>query len=308
MPPPDSTYLKTLETARNRLTKLAQNRNVNQLKDLYDEAQDELYLKLQRTTPGRKEEFTPHQQRIVLAQVRQGQALLSARMAGEQGDLTRQAQVDSLRGLSSMIGKLEKQYTGADVPLSIDEAARFWGVIDKRRASLLKQHRSSMATYGSRVVESIQKNLALSLVQQETTEDAIDRVRKVAGNEWWQAERIVRTETAWAMNATHADGIAETAEDLGDMYMRWTEHVDDDGTPMDDRVGEDSIAMHGQVAKPGGKFMMPPDPEVSDSLIGKSWPFPPNRPNDRAVLSPWRPGWGGLAWTYDGRRKRFLSR
>lgn len=308
MADPDSTYLKTLEAARDRLARLAQNRNVNRLKDLYDQAQDELLLKLQRTTPGRKEEFTPHQQRIVLAQVRQGQALLAGKMAGEQGDLTRQAQVDSLRGLGSMIGKMEKKFTGADVPIPIDEASRFWGVIDKRRTSLLKQHRNSMTTYSGRVVKAVEENLALSMVQHENTEDAINRVRKVAGNEWWQAERIVRTETAWAMNATHADGIEEVSEDMGDMYMRWTEHVDDDGEPMDDRVGEDSIAMHGQVAKPGRLFTMPDDPEVSDKLIGKSWPFPPNRPNDRAVLSPWRPAWGGLAWTFTAGRKHYLSR
>jgi hypothetical protein len=302
----DPLYYKTLEVSRNRLNRLAADRNVSQLKGLYDTAQDELHAKLQRTTPGRKEDFTAHQQRIVLAQVRQGQAVLSRRMAGEQGDLTRQAQVDSLRGLGSMIGKLEQKFTGADVPLPIDEAARFWGVVDKRRTSLLQQHKTSMASYGKRVVGAVEQNLALSLVQQETTEEAIDRVRKVAGNEWWQAERIVRTETAWAMNATHADGIAEIAEEVDDMYMRWTEHVTDDGEPMDNRVGADSIAMHGQVTRPGGLFTMPDEEGVSDSLVGMRWAFPPNRPNDRAVLSPWRPDWGGLAWTFNGRRRRYL--
>jgi hypothetical protein len=68
-------------------------------------------------------------------------------------------------------------------------------------------------------------------------------------------------------------------------------------------VADDSLALHGQVAHPGGYFTMPIDPDVEERFWGKRWMFPPNRPNDRAVLSPWRPGWGIPAWEFKGGRR-----
>ena len=37
----------------------------------------------------------------------------------------------------------------------------------------------------------------------------------------------------------------------------------------------------------------------AQSLVGLAWPFPPNRPNDRSVLSPWMADWGVPGWRYD---------
>lgn len=300
---PDPQFHRTLDTHRQRLAKIVENRGVGRIKRLYDRAQEELAAKLRRVTPARRDTFTAQQHRIVLGQVQQGQMLIAKHLAGEAGDISREAQVESLRGLSQQIGALEAEYTGADVVLPIDEAARFYGVVDRRRTSLLRQHEESMANYGAGLVGKVEEQLALSLATGETTDAAIDRVQDTAEGEWWQAERVVRTETAWAFNATHADGIAELASEVDDIYMRWVEHVTDSGEPMDDRVGADSIAMHGQIARPGGMFIMPPDMDVSPSLWGKRWAFPPNRPNDRAVLSAWRPHWGGLAWEWKGGRK-----
>jgi hypothetical protein len=293
---PTREHQRALAAHRQRLVRLAEGRGVSRLKRLYDRAQDELEVKLRRVPAGRKDEFTAHQHRVMLAQARQGQMVIARAMAGESVELSREAQVESLRGLGGWIGRMEKEYVGAAPTLPIDEAARFWGVIDKRRTSLIRAHEASMASYGARVTKSIEEGLGLSLATGETTEQAVDRVRAAANNEWWQAERIVRTEQAWAFNATAADGIAEIAEDVEDLYMRWTEHVTDEGEPMDDRVGEDSVVMHGQVARPGGLFTMPRDERVSESMWGERWSFPPNRPNDRATLLAWRPSWGGLAW------------
>jgi hypothetical protein len=303
-----SDYRKAMDTHRSRLVRLSGDRGIGQLKSLYESAQDTLESKLRNLPGGRRTSMSATQHRMLLAQARQGEAVITKKMAGELGELSEQAQVESLRGLSAQMKKMEKHYTGAEVALPIDEAARFWGVIDKRRTSLLKQHDVSMARYGASTIKTIEQQLAVSLATGETLDDAAARVRDVADTEWWKAERIARTEQAWAFNATHSDGIEEVSEELGDIYQRWTEHVTDDLVPMDDRVGIDSIVMHGQVAKPGEMFVMPDDPRVSDSLIGEEWEFPPNRPNDRGVLTAWRPHWGGLAWVYVNGRKRFLSR
>jgi len=304
---PKRQYQTALDIQRQLLTKIAEDNSVNKVKSLYERAQAELEAKLRRI-PGRKDTFTAYQQRLLLAQTKQGQMLVAKKMAGELGDLSKQAQVASLKGLIKQVDQTEKLYTGAAPVLPIEEASRFWGVIDKRRTSLLKAHDTSMMRYGRGVVGTVEQQLALSLATGETTDQAIDRIQGVADAKWYQAERIVRTEQAWAYNATHADGVKSISTDIPDMMMRWTEHVTDFGQPLDNRVGQDSIVLHGQVAPAGGMFTMPPDPRVSASMWGESWAHPPNRPNDRAVLTAWRPSWGGLAWMFQGKSRQVLSR
>lgn len=307
MAPSKRYYKQVLEEHRQRLDRLADRRGLGPLKKLYDDAVAEQEMKLRARVRGPKDTFTMHQHRFVLAQVKEGQARLAARMAGELGDISREAQKEAVRGLVHDVARLEKEYTGATVELPLEEAARFRGIIDKRRTSLLRMHEGSMARYGARSVKAVEKELSISLMTGETQDDAITRVTAAVEGEWWQAERIVRTETAWAYNASHKDAIAEAAEDFPDLMMQWEEMVDEEGNPYDDRVALDSLAMHGQVAPPGGLFYMPPTTrrgeEVPESLVGGAWEFPPNRPNDRAVLSPWRQEWGIPGWQWkNGRR------
>jgi len=297
---------------RDRLARLAERRGVGQLKKLYDAAQAEQFRKL-RAIPGRGDTFTAFHQKFIAAQLREGQAIVSRQLADELSTVTREAQVEGLTGLIDDVSTLETYFTGSTPVLPIEEASRFWGIVDERGSLLRDPRNSSMRRYGETVVGSMEDEIALSLAEGETLQETIDRLEEVTDLEWWQAERIARTECAMAYNYTQADGITELAEDVDDLYLRWTEHVSDEGFPLDDRVGVDSIAMHGQVIRPGGEFEVPPfapdGTPVSRSLVGLRIEAPPNRPNDRACVSAWRPAWGGLAWLWqDGQRVPVESR
>ena len=301
---------KILDEHRRRLSRLAEKRGVAQLRKLYDQALAELERKLHALARGMDSSFSAHQLRVFIAQIRQGQHLLAKRMLGELGDISKEAQVESLRGLSDSLHRLEKHFTGADVVLNIDEAARFQGIIDGRRQSLLRAHETSMANYSAEVVTRVEDQWALSLVQNETTTQAVQRVMDTADLNFWRAERIVRTETAFAAGAANYDGMIEAGKELDDLWMQWSEYVTDDGVPRDDRVGEDSIAMNGQVAKVGEWFTFPstmPDgesvPKSCEKMIGQTWDFPPNRPNDRSVLLPFRKSWGEPGWQWKSGRR-----
>lgn len=296
-------YGKVLDEHRRRLMRLSERRGVDRIKSLYDRAQSDLESKLARVAGRARQTFTGTTHGVMLAQVRQGQALIARNMAGEMNDISKETQVESLRGLTSDLSRLEKKFTGTEPVLPIDEASRFAGIIDARRTSLVRMHESSMARYGINLAGRMEDQMALSLATGETNGQAVERIVDTADVGWARGEMIVRTETAWAYNATHADGFKAAAEEMNDLMMRWVEHVDDDGEPMDDRVGPDSIAMHGQLATPGMPFRMPDDPEVDDSLQGGMWFHPPNRPNDRAVIAPWRPHWGIPGWEFRGTRK-----
>jgi hypothetical protein len=314
MPRPPKPFIDTLAEHRRRLSRIVDRRAAKPMARMYDQAINTLTARLSAIASPR-ETFTAHQHRIMLVQLRQGKAVISRRMAGELGDISKQAQTEALRGVGEDISRLEHYFTGADVVLPIDEAARFQGIINGRRDSLLRAHWESMSHWTADGVREMENELSMSLMTGEDFGTAVERVDKVGREQWWQAERIVRTETAYAFNATHADGMAACAEELPDLWMRWSEHVDDmTFQPLDDRVSGDSIIMHGQLAKPGGVFYFPttmPDggpipPEVMKRvkhLSGKSWGSPPNRPNDRSVLAPWRPHWGIPGWRWEGGRR-----
>lgn len=291
------------------LDRILDQRSVLDLKRFYDRAQDELTRKLAASVRvGKGDTMSALQMRQLLAQVREAQARIAKAVANGFNPILRDTQADGVRQAAKSITQLEKKFTGAEVRLPLEEAATFQGIVGKRSTSLIRANERSFARYGTAVTRKVEEELAVSLATGETPLEAIDRVRAVADNQWWQAERIVRTEGAYAFNAAHADSIEEAQDALPDLMNRWSEHVDDQtGAALDNRVAKDSLVLHGQVVPVGANFVMPPDPRVSPKLWNQTYAQPPNRPNDRSVLLPWRPRWGGYAWTFKGGRRENLG-
>lgn len=316
MPKVHPQFKRMVAEHRERLRKMAQVRGVNHMKGVYEEAAAQVQAKLRKAVrAGKGDTFTAYQQRVVLAQLREGMAITGKRITTAMKPLSQQVQQQALKGLSEDVSRLHKFFTGAEITLPVEEAARFKGIIDKRQTSLLQMNATSVSRYGQAVVQKVQDQLAVSLVSAQPTSEVMDKVADIIDGEWWQGERIVRTELAWAYNGALRDGIKESAQEIDELYQRWEENCGDSGQPLDNRVAVDSIAMHGQVAKAGGLFVMPPvapfpDAEgntlVPRSLVGKAWEFPPNRPNDRSVLSPWMKSWGIPGWRYVGGRREPL--
>ncbi len=133
-----------------------------------------------------------------------------------------------------------------------------------------------------------------------TVTELVDQVGELADAQAWRVDRLVITETSYAYNLAQSDAIEALSHEheYRGVMQRWTEHVTDGGKPMDARVGADSIQMHGQVARPGGAFSAP-----AEWRIPGSWTHPPNRPRDRAVLTPWLRSWGVPAWMWQAGRR-----
>lgn len=111
---------------------------------------------------------------------------------------------------------------------------------------------------------------------------------------WWQLKRTVSTNASAVFNGTMAKAVTILAQkpEFSGLQLRWVEMITDpDGVPMDTRVGEDSKVLHGQIVHPGKQFAMPADPKAPPRMVGMSWSHPPNRPNDRAIVTPWFPEW-----------------
>jgi len=311
-------FLRAVAGHRKLLEKTLIGGATAKMKKLYDEAEDTVLARIRRNMKmGKGDTFTVHQQRIVLTQLRQGQALATQRLAGDMQPLSKKAQEASLKGLAEDVSRLHKHFTGSEITLPVEEASVFAGVVNQRASAMMRMHEASMTNYGVNIVSKVEKKLALSLLQGDSPSDVYQDIANTIDGEWWQGERIVRTEMAYAFNATHADGIEESSAEIPELMQRWEEHCDDLGQPLDDRVATDSIAMHGQVTQAGGSFTMPSTAPfagssgkttVQEGLVGLSWDFPPNRPNDRAVLSPWMRDWGVPGWEWRRGQRVWLVR
>lgn len=145
-----------------------------------------------------------------------------------------------------------------------------------------------------------------------TIGDVISDVGETLDDQGWIPEQTTRTVGSEDQNATTGEAVRTIAgePEFRAMKVRWTELVSDsDGSPLDNRVGVDSLVLHAQIVEPGGVFTMPHDPRLEKSLakmIGMQWTNPPNRPNDRAVLTPWLAEWGQPGWQYDAGTRRFV--
>jgi hypothetical protein len=299
-------YQQLAEEHLRRLARVSERGSVARLRRLYQSALDEMERDVRRVSRGAmKDSFTAHHRRMILLQLRQGVRLMSQRLSLSTVDFAREAAADARGATFKNIVRLEQEFSGTTPVLPVEEAVRFIAApTPGQTTSLLRDAsghgllpgrvQTSMARYGARLVTAFEQDMSKSLLLGETVGQAIDRLRDTGNLEWWQAERIARTETAWAYAAATMEAAEAAREELPDLELRWTEYVSDStGAPLDNRVAADSLALHGQLPA-HGVYTLP--------LDGRQYSHPPNRPNDRSVLQPWRPHWRVPAWRWNGRR------
>lgn len=293
-------FQRAVRAQRATLDRLLDRRGVMSLRRYYDQAQDRLERMLTRMARGSKREpMTPLQAQQLLQEVRVAQATIAKRMAQTLRPVLTEAQNEGVDQAAEAVEELDRKFTGAIFSLPITDVAVKNNLTEKRSGILDKTNGVAWDNFGTALVEGMAAAAALSLSLQETPMDAIDRLRAAADDAWWRGERIVHTEMAYAYNQAQADAIAEVAPFFDGLGKRWCELVDDvTGLPLDNRVGNDSIALHGQVVEHSGLFVMPPDPSVHRSFWNRSWFASPNRPNDRSITMPWRASWNVPGWRW----------
>jgi hypothetical protein len=305
---------------RNLLDKKLTPHSVRAMKNIYDEAYGRVQRNLHKLVKGGQgQDFTAHQKNIILTQLKQGQKMVNAKLTeGIRPSVVKTAE-KSVAAFTDETTRLHKFFTGSEIVLPVEEASVFSGVVDGVTASVMRQHAKTIAKYGERIVGDVEEELAVTLLEGGSMSDAYDTIAEAIDGEWWQGERIVRTEMSYAYNRSHLDAAKEADDELGGVYKVWWEFCDEAGRPLDERVAVDSIAMHGQAAEMDGMFTMPatapfptmgkkPTTEVPDSLVGLSWDQPPNRCNDRSVLMTTFKEWDLPVWFYDGGERRYLKK
>jgi hypothetical protein len=298
-------YARALRQHRAVLDRILDRRSALQLKRYYDKTQDDLERAMARMAKDtRNDPLTPLQAQQLLAVVYKAQADLARKLHSQFIPISEEAQEEGVRETDRTITSLEAELGEGDLSLPLLEPTIMAGLVERRRAYLDRANAASFRQYGIRLNQAAQQRMAVSLAVGESSTEAIDSLRQTLDSEWWQGERIIVTEMAKAYNLAHADSIVLVGQELRDLKKRWTELVDDvTGMPMDSRVGNDSLVLHGQITSMDGIFVMPPDPSVHRSFWNQTYDCSPNRPNDRSVTMPWRPGWKVPGWIWqDGQR------
>jgi hypothetical protein len=302
---PDPKIARLFELHRRNVNRIVDRGSVRPMRQMYEDAIIRTQRALERQIKlGRGTSYTAQHHRIMLAQLRVGVRELTDQIGASVALKAREAQVESLRTLVSNIQQADQLAVGVAPTMALEEASVFYGVLQGVDPSLSRAYQTTMQTYGQRTINKVELELGAMLASGASTYDTVGTVTNIIQGERWRAERIVRTEVMHAYNSAHERGIIEASRSIPSLFSRWTENIDDlTGQAYDKRVAADSFALHGQIARPGGLFTMPPANLVSPKLWGTQFRFPPNRPNDRATIIPWRPEWGVPGYFYQAGRR-----
>jgi hypothetical protein len=293
-----SAVTDVLRLHRAQLRGVIELRGVKRMRGVYEAARADLETRLAKLrAQGRGQAFTAHHLRIMLLQVRDGLRTFEQELAVH---LTKQGALAGTLGARHLISatkKLEQKFTGHTPVLQVEQAAVLRGIYQRVQPSLLDRYEKSVRLYTRPVVEKIKLEMAQSIVTGEGVDAAVDRVAGVDGifdGQRWRAERIVRTELSYSYGIVKQRTMeAMVRDDLPGMQKKLIE-------TFDDRTGEDSKELHGQVQPVNKPFVW--ERKNSKGVVVETVEFlmPPNRSNDRGVAIPWRPEWDDSATTKPG--------
>jgi hypothetical protein len=184
---------------------------------------------------------------------------------------------------------IDPDFQLAGSPISVEEVSRFL----QKQSKIGEVYRIRVGTiakkYSDSMIGQIEQRLAHGLLLGENVDSLINGVGELTKQEYWKNERLVRTEMSFAYNTSQRVALDEIASEDPNLWIQWHENASGptwggpdnkewpgEATPLDDRVGKDSLRLHGQLRRPGQFFI--------DPLTGKEYYSPPNRPNDRATL------------------------
>lgn len=291
-----------LRRARERADRVLDRTVIIPVRRVYDHVAVGVHRGLTKMFAGKaREEATILEQNKVAAFMQKNRPHVARSLWNIFSAIARDTSVEGVRSAASVLGRILRSSTPLDDIALIDQ------IVTKRHTELNNLRQRSADSVSKSITDSARKKIMAVPEKGTRVSDLISDVDALMDRKWALVETVVRTDTSYAYNQAQVDGLAAIgAEDeFRGVRGRWTELIDDlTGVPFDDRVAADSKAMHGQVALPNGVFTMPANAaNVQHALLGKSWKHPPNRPNDRAVLTPWMPSWGIPGWSLRGGRR-----
>lgn len=232
--------------------------------------------------------FTEQQMRVTLVQV---EAAIRAITRDLKTGMVDSGEIMANTGISHLVKEIEKMskhFEGSITPINMNAIL----IATDPNTFLLNKYQASLDAYGADLRSQITSNIVQSLAMRDTQDRTVSRLvsdtNKFFLGEEWKLNRIVRTEMANVYNFSKMQGMgnvqANTIPDLKKALMH----------PMDSRTGDDSkkLANENPVVDINEPFRFKWKGQV------RVFQFPPDRPNDRSILVPYREEWGKQAASF----------
>ncbi len=234
--------------------------------------------------------FTEQQLNVTLVQI---QAAIAAIKRDLKTGMVDSSDILSQRGIQDMVQEItrfSRRFEGSVQPIPFDPILV---AIDSQNF-LINKHEASIDAYGEDLRSAITTQLVSSLASRDTSERTVAQLRSSVGKfflgEEFKLNRIVRTELQGIYNFSKLNGLqrmqAEVIPDLKKSLMH----------PIDGRTGDDSkqLAAKNPIVAIDRPFVFTFRRKLKSGEIRterREFMFPPDRPNDRAILVPFRQEW-----------------
>lgn len=286
---PASVASKIVNLHRAQLQGLTELGSIRRLRALYEETRSSLEQSLATMAKtGQGQSFTAHHNRIILTQVTDALSQFQKEFGRQLPANAAKAATLAQKHVAGAIKMLERRFSGVEPVLQIEQAAVFQGIYRKFEPSLLDRYHRLTSNYPLETIRRIRKNLALSMLSNETVDQAVNRVAGANGifaGERWRAERIVRTENSYAYGISNQRMLGETAKEIPKLMKRLI-------STFDGREGDDAKEQHLQTVPWDGQFVWHKKTKGGGVEV-VYYTAPPSRPNDRAAMVPWRADYTG---------------
>lgn len=241
----------------------------------YSQIRRDLRDRLDRT---RADTFTAQQLRGLLAQIEGAIAAMNESLAGNMGASAERA---ALRGVDDLMREMRtfgKRFPGAVPAIDLNTAL----IAQDTANFLVNRYEASLNAYGADLLGQISAGITNAAIQGDLDfSEVSDRVAKFFIGEEWKLARIARTELHNVYNLGKQNGMIETRDGFVPDLKKALIH------PMDSRTGDDSKFAADL------RLVVDIDKPFEYTWKGKKRSFmvPPDRPNDRSILVPYREAW-----------------
>ena len=280
---PSSIVTQIVNLHRAQLRGVIELGGVRKVRSLYESIRAELEADLaSMVRAGQGQTFTAHHLRTILMQVRDGLKAFQAGLAPELANSADATATLAQRHVVSAIKQFEKRFAGTEPVLRLEEASVFRGVYKSVEPSLLARYHKLTNNYPMQTIQRVQGQLAMSMVKGEGVDQAVRRIASKGGifdRERWRAERIVRTEGSYAYGVTNQQCLQEVSHEVPRLMKRLV-------STFDQRTGKDSKILNGQTVPFDQPFVWMKQTKAGVERV--EFMNPPNRPNDRECVVPWR--------------------
>jgi hypothetical protein len=266
-------------TAQNHIDQILalEQRESERIIKLYRKVRHELRDRLEYAPKGT---FTEEKLRGTLAQVELAIDAMSKNLTKGISDSSDLAAEKGIDHLITEINKYNKIFKGSFIPINLDAAV----VASDTDNLLFNRYKTSIDAYSGAIRSRIAQGLTEAVVQQLTLDEVVGSIGRTFQGEEWKLLQISRTELHNVYSQGKLRGMSDLwGEGKGDIpdLKKTLFH------PMDLRTGSDSkrLAQNNPIVDID-------EPFIEDSTGKKlTYMAPPNRPNDRAILIPYREEW-----------------